>query len=382
MKFRMGVLVVASFCLSLGSCNHASFNAKPYPVTKNIVRLTDENMPPVEYFSLEKIALPEKYAEAEYSVYNDSIAVIVNSDHPDPYIVTIFNLNTGKEFAGYFKKGQGPDEMISVMARIHRNCLYVLDLATNAVSRLNIDSVLAQGDAYHPVCIDLDCLMVSNNFIFEGNDTITMANPMYVSNDLGVEDIPEFMQFDAKTGLPVANYKINDQNYPANLVQRSIVRCDSNYVVFWGVYPIITIYDKKFNLVKMYRDDKFDDPELVSEGSDAPMLSASGISLFFALGCQTENYFLARNFRCQISGIDLERKGGLNWLRSDESRFGRYKDTEIWCFDNKANLVRRFKCSKTITIAKISYNEKSDKLYLTAKDENDEYCLYKCIFEK
>ena len=71
--------------------------AQPYPTTDNIVRLTDQNMPAVEFFTLEKVKLPEKYANAQYFVYNDSVLIIINNQRPQPYVVTFYNLNTQKE---------------------------------------------------------------------------------------------------------------------------------------------------------------------------------------------------------------------------------------------------------------------------------------------
>ena len=77
--------------------------AQPYPTTDNIIRLTDQNMPAVEYFTLEKIRLPEKYADAQYFVYNDSVLIIINNQRPLPFVVTFYNLNTKKIIAGFFK---------------------------------------------------------------------------------------------------------------------------------------------------------------------------------------------------------------------------------------------------------------------------------------
>ena len=82
MKFRIKTLIVLSVVLLFNSCKQEPTAAQPYPITKNIVRLTDKNMPTIEYYSVEKVTLPEEYAHAQYHVYNDSIVIIVNDKHP------------------------------------------------------------------------------------------------------------------------------------------------------------------------------------------------------------------------------------------------------------------------------------------------------------
>lgn len=380
MKFKIETFIIALFVLLFAtSCKQT--NKTPYPTTDNVVLLTDENMPAVEYFTLEKIDLPEKYADDSYYVYNDSVVIIVDSEHPDPFIVTLFNLNTKEEIAGYFKKGNGPNEMISVMAKRHRNYLHLIDLGTHAASRLNIDSALTKGFDYKPVIIDLECPLI-DDFVYSGQDTIIMVNQMYINDGYGVSNLPEFIKYDAKTGDLLNDYKRNEVNMPANMIQRSIVNLGNKYAVLWGTLPIITIYDQNLNLVKLYRDSKYKDPDILVYDEGLPMLAVDGFSLFFSLNCQTDNYFFAQNIRHQMTGTEFGRKGGIKWLSSEDARFGRYKDTEIWCFNNNAELVRRFKSRENIILHRSSYNEKTGKLYVEAKDKDEETNLYLCVFDK
>lgn len=377
------ILLLVSATLSFVLCNQEPAVAQPYPTTSNIVKLTDKNMPAVEYFSVKKINLPEEYAHAEYHVYNDSIVIIVNNKYPDPYFVTIYNLNTKKEIAGYFKKGNGPDELISASGKMYLNNLILIDGSTHAVTRLNIDSVLTKGYAYKPAITITES--IAQSYVFLDDNTITSGNNMYISDDYGVDGIPEFVQYDAKTGKHLADYKQNDKNFPPNLTGRSIAYCNSKYIAFWYCFPIITIYDKDFNLLKMYRDDKFKDPEVADGklGQRSSVLSVNGFASFFAFSCQTDNCIFVTNYRSYISVSDAKSKGGAKWVNSADFTRERCKDTELWCFDNDMNLVRRLKCSGNISlIQNVSYNEKTKTLFINAKDEDDEYCLYKCIFKK
>ena len=347
--------------------------AQPYPTTDNIVRLTDQNMPAVEYFTLEKIELPVKYANAEYHVYNDSIAIIIKK--PQPFIVTFYNLNTQKEIAGYFREG----ELLMASGEMRRNYLIVRDGYARVITRLNIDSVLTETYAYKPAVTKLPSV---HSCIFVDENTITMVNPMYVSGEYGVEGVPAFIQYDAKTGQPLADYKKNDKNIPSNLTQRSIAYCNSKYVAFWYNFPIITIYDKDFNLLKMYRDDKFRDPAVVVEEPYSELLP-DGFYEHFAFSCQTDNYIFAFNARGEMTKDEFKKRGGYQWAQTADFTIARFKNQEIWCFDNDMNLVRRFKCKNKISFIRgISYNEKTKSLFINAKDADEESFLYRCKFKK
>ena len=349
--------------------------AQPYPTTDNIVRLTDQNMPAVEYFTLEKVRLPEKYANAQYFVYNDSVLIIINNQRPQPYVVTFYNLNTQKEIAGFFLEGTWSDRISKGGGTMYRNTLIVRDGFAHIMVRFNVDSVLTEKFAYKPAITRLTSV---RSCVFVDENTITMANPMYVNGEYGVEGVPEFIQFDAKTGKPLADYKKNDKNRPANLTGRSIAYSNSKYIAFWSRYPIITIYDKDFNLLKMYRDDKFKDNEVREDGSGFLM---KDFDSFFGFACQTDNYIFANNGRGHISREEFEKKGGIQWIETIDFTIARHKNQEIWCFDNDMNLVRRFKCKNKLSlIGSVSYNEKTKNMFVTAMDTNGKYCLYQCKF--
>ncbi|MBO7476583.1 MAG: hypothetical protein J6U04_01455 [Salinivirgaceae bacterium] len=347
-------------------------SAQPYPTTGNIVRLTDQNMPAVEYFTLKKIKLPEKYANAQCHIYNDNIAIIINYENPQPYVVTFYNLNTKKEIAGFFKYG----EMMVAGGEVRGNNLIVKEGFLHLVSKLNIDSVLVYGYAYKPVVTRLDD--APHSCVYDGENTITMENPMYVGGEYGMEGLPEFIQVDAKTGKPIADYKKNDKNRPANLTSRSIAYSNSKYIAFWHNFPIITIYDKKFNLIKMLRDDKFKDTEIREENSN---FLIKDFDSFFGYAYQTDNYIFAINGRGHISREEFEKKGGIQWAQTADFTMARLKNQEIWCFDNDMNLVRRFKCKNKICfIRDVSFNEKTKNLFVNAMDTNGKYCLFRCVF--
>jgi len=293
--------------------------AQPYPTTNNIVRLTDQNMPAVEYYSLEKIKLPDKYANAEYHVYSDDIVIIINYKNPQPYVVSFYSLSTKKEIAGYFRKG----ELVMATGDLRCNNLIVRDGVLHIASQLNIDSVLIYGYAYSPTVTQLSS---GHSCVYVGENTITMTNPQYVNDGFGVEGLPEFVQYDAITGKPLADYKKNDKNYPSNLTQRSIAYCNSKYIAFWDNFPIITIYDKDFNLLKMYRDDKFKDTEVVEEYSE---LLAKDIDQHFSFAGQTDNYILAYNGRVHVTREEFIKKEESNGPKQPisilpDSRIKRY----------------------------------------------------------
>lgn len=365
------LLFVVAF---LSACSPKS--ESHYPECKNVIEIS-ENEPAVEYFTLKKIDLPVKYAGGEYFVYNDSIAIIVNSKNPHPFIVTFYNLNTKEEIAGYFKKGNGPSEMLNVAADLKRNYLYVSDYSLNTDTRVNIDSVLIKKNDYAPVFVHFDSSIRSDAFEYVADDTITAINEWYMKG-FGASELPEFVQYDAKTGEPFAEIEENTDIYPGTPYGRSMAYTNAGYIVFWARFPVVTVYDKSFKMTKIYKDPYYDFPKL-TQVNNSPMLWEDGDSFFFNFGTQTNNFIFANSPRFRVPSGNSK----IEFYKSQDFAKKLYEKYEIFCFDNNFNLVRRFKPQNGIIYPHgISYCEQSGNMYITSMDEDEDYCLYKCIFEK
>lgn len=366
--------VVAIISILISSCNNSY--EKYYPDVDRVVELTDDNMPAVEYFTLEKIDLPEKYAASNYHVYHDSIVIIVNDEHPSPYVVTFYNLNTNQEIAGYFQKGSGPNEVISISSTIRHNNLLISDYSNYGVAKLNIDSVLLKGNDYYPQIYRITDIAI--DFDFVNDSIITMINPNY-TNVFGVKNSPEFVHFNINTGEPLENYLTEQNFYSGNASNRTFAFNGKEYAVFWQLYPVITIYDSIFNPILAYRDPKFKDPKLGITGQYPMADEIETNSLFFCLLEQTDNNIVVGNSNYQIMRSELS----INKIRDPKFKYERNKNYEIWLFDNDFHIRKRYKSKYglSVTIA-CSYCEQSGSLYLTTMNKDEDYCLYKCIFEK
>ena len=86
-------LFIILVLLFIVSCATNNTNKKHYyPVPDEVTMLTEDNMPKVETFTIEKIPLPAKYLVANsYYVYQDSIIIILNYSNPKPYLISVYN---------------------------------------------------------------------------------------------------------------------------------------------------------------------------------------------------------------------------------------------------------------------------------------------------
>ncbi|MCQ2973491.1 MAG: hypothetical protein MJ211_01625 [Bacteroidales bacterium] len=365
----MKVIFFVLILLFFASCSQKQTY---YPVPDEVTMLIEDNMPEVETFTLEKISLPTKYQNSKYFVYDDSLVVILNNSNPNPYLVSVYNLNTKQEIAGYFKKGNGPNEFMNLYGYSHNKNLLLQDGNLHALTQLNIDSIILKGNNYIPKITYHDA-QVMTDFVFLGNDTIVSANGMFIKG-FGVDNVSEFELYDANTGKALQKYPQNEKNFPPNAVYRTITYSNSKFVVFWSLFPVISIYDKNFNIIKQYRDAKFKDCLLtIQEEEFNNIKSVDDFLLYFTFGCETDNFIVASNYRYNIKREMINPQSNIDFS----------KDYEMWIFDTDMNFKRRLKPKNSVNenIWLVSYCENSNNFYLTCTDEDEEFALYKCILK-
>ncbi|MCQ2973488.1 MAG: hypothetical protein MJ211_01610 [Bacteroidales bacterium] len=367
MKNYLLILILLIFA----SCSQNQSNKTCYyPVPEEVTMLTEDNMPKVETFTLEKIPLPTKYLMNYCYVYQDSLVVSINYSNPNPYIISVYNLNTQQEIAGYFKKGNGPNELMSFNGYLHNNNLFIRDGNLHALTQLNMDSVILKGNNYTPIITFCDALLMSD-FVYLGNDTIVSANGMFIKG-FDVDEVNEFELYDAKTGKALKEYPLNEKNFPPPTVLRTMTFSNSKFIVFWEKFPIISIYDKNFNIISQFRDAIFDDNVMSFVDDNNTIASKEYFSFYFNFSCKTENNIIVHNFRYNIKYKDLKSPEEIDANATYET----------WIFDADMNLKRRLKPEvKLENVRKVSYSEKSNTFYLNCNDEDGELALYKCILK-
>ena len=231
-----------------------------------------------------------------------------------------------------------------------------------------MDSVIEKQNDYVPTIIyhQADVML---SYVFVGNDTIVSANGMFIKK-FDVDEVPEFELYNAKTGKALQNYHHNEKNFPPNAVYRTMTYSNSKFVVFWVKFPVISIYDKNFKIIKQYRDSKFEDCKLSLDGEFNNIVCKEYIDGYFSFGCKTRNYIIANNMRCNINKKEI----------TDE--FDTSKDLEIWVFDTDMNLRRRLKPEHDVKQAICnSYSENSNTFYINGYDEDGENALFKCVLK-
>ncbi len=372
-------------CL-IGSCGQKQANTetqqevyyssgKYYPQTDSVINLTESDLPKIEWFTLKKIDIPKGYEDlSAYYLYQDSILIMVNAFNPKPkpYMLTVMNYKTKEIIAEYFRYGKANGKLKNLVVKLHENYLYAADTEKKIVTRLSIDSILAKGSAYTTKFTPYNSLKLMD-YVYTTDSTITWANTQYI-NGFGVETVPSFVQTNLD-GTYLYNYAKNDSINIHFPMERTITLFNSQYIEFWLNFPAINIYDSNFNIVKQYRDTKFNDTELEL---DYDHVFEKEIALeCFSFGGQTEKSLLVNNYRASVV---LENGEGHLVYHGDPAN-GEFH--EIWVFDTSCNLVRRLKCRNLKgQVGVLSYCDQSGNLYMNVFEEYKNKVLYQCIFEK
>lgn len=341
---------------------------KYYPMTSNVVNYIEDSLPKVEWFTLKKIDIPDKYKKPLCYMYHDSIMLIVNNKNPSPYMLTVMDCKTKEIVAEYFEYGNKRRNFSAMSVLQRKNYFNLFNYKKRVVSRLCLDSVIAKRNGYNPQWTSYTSL---NNFDFDytNDSVITWVNPQYVKG-FWEDSIPSFVQTNT-LGRSLTNYSQNE-NVTSCAHWRTFAINGAHYMEFWKSFPIINIYSKNFELEKQYRDTKFKDTELLLEDN---MVMEKGVALYcFEFGCQTDKYVLVNNFR---SSMEFEGYVSLG----EDPAFGKFH--EIWFFDTNCNLVRRMRCKNLKgQVMGLSYCDESGSLYMNVIDEKNDIAFYRCIFEK
>lgn len=334
------------------------------------VFLTEENMPPIEYFTLKKVELPASaQMDRWYYLHADTLLLTEQNKHPDPYLLSVYNLKTQELVAGYFTKGMGPGELISAHCIFREDEVFVIDYTQNKVAVLSIDSIALLGFDYIPTIISTDGICTEYTRCV--NETLIGINDFHFYG-FGYENVPEFVTVSCTDGKFPENYmpKIMKGVGPMNINMRISYfnEFTKQYIVAWRHFPYINIYDEKFNLQKQYVGPDTHMPNLIARNDDGIFFEPDSVrTRYYMMGCQTKNHIFYINDRFQGNSRNLVSV-----------------NDEVYCFDKSLNLVRRFKQKDSnAELLLPSYCEKTDNLYFEICDENTgDYVLCKCVFDK
>ncbi|MCQ2237040.1 MAG: hypothetical protein MJZ18_08630 [Bacteroidales bacterium] len=334
--------------------------------------MKEDNLPPIEYFTLEEVELDNTAKTFAY-VYKDKFIVKCQRDCSP--VVSILDYHTHKEIASYFNRGDGPQDLLCPYARVREDQIMIYDGMLRRIASLSPSLILKEKSNYYPQITYLKS-SVPQFFDFIDHKTILLYNFMYKEGfDVG-DNVPEFFVIDANSGN-IKNEVIepNGKYYPMNVTGGEIINCpQSNFIyVAYQDEPRIKIMDKNLKTIKTILGPEENDMEYVIKGFEF-YHNPERASNFYSSSCATKNYCVFINDRAyKIDGG--EARDGLTPSPRQE----------IWVMNSNGEILRRLKQkdpSKAKKMLLISYCEETDTFHVNAADEDDEFCLYKCIVEK
>lgn len=353
------ILYLISILFLVTSCRSDGYD---FPKAPEQVFLTEENMPPIEYFTLEEVELPETAELSnEFYVYADTLLLTTQERRPEPYLLSVFNMKTKKMYAGYFTKGNGPGELLSIDCKFRNDEIYVYDYVRHAISIVSIDSILEKKYEYKPAIVKIE-EMVCIDFIRRIKDSIVgqYVNHFY---GFGCDKQPEFIKISCSDGVASCKRTSEINSFDVNQRRTFYNRHTNQYISEWLSFPYINIYDENFALQKQYI------------GPDSYMLD---------IVCQDGMLSEKDNAHTTYYGRCFQSRNHILFVNNREIKeHPLVPIQEIYCFDSTLNFVRRFKQKEAIrSFGAISFCEESGDLYLNAADKDGVRRLYKCIFDK
>lgn len=360
--------IVNVFCVALclfALCSCSNEENKLLSSDK-LVYLEEDNLPVLQEVEFEKIDLPENECMySYYYVYHDSVLVVMHRT-PNPYWLTIMNLNSKEVISNYIAKGNGPEEMLFCYNRLSNNRLIVSDPQKGSLKFFNLDSVMQFGMAYNPQMLHTS----SNNY--KVVDVLTDTSFVFYNNcyfdNCGIEvnkGVPELIVTGKNADYSyvpprdiafIYVISVNNVLLHTDLVrQRTFISYESK--------PQFTLLNSSLDTIKIIcGPDPMEKAEYVDYGDEGGYQRVS-INNYVISSFSTENYIFVENDRlCNVPRKKIKEIYGN--LRP-----------EMFKFDWDGNVVARYKIRKCFNLA--GFSEATNTLYVTMFDEDGELCLYK-----
>lgn len=206
---------------------------------------------------VETIGLAESLFRAkEFDVYHDSILIVTNKAGDGTPFLEFYRLNSQERVRGFFRKGNGPSEMLDVHTVIHNGKVVVHDYIKNTYCQVDIDSAVnVAGYAPQPLK-DLPKGAMTASLTAFSDDSLLLWNPYYfvderqnISNN--VTKPFEFL----KKGETPENFWGNHEYFTFNVSQGLIftnpeadrIICASYFLPEIGIYSTDGTLIKKIN---------------------------------------------------------------------------------------------------------------------------------------
>ena len=364
MRFLLFILCLLIIC----SCKEQT---KTESLKGEVIQLTEETLPPMKEFYSVRLNYPhEEMFNVPYtSVYNDTIIALFERQNVDSHFIYVINLNTGKIYGEYFKKGNGPGELMRPSFDIRNNHLFVQDPHLWAVARMNIDSIIVKGNDYNVVP-----KFVKSWEGFSGNDmpndsTLVSIDPWYFHDGRYEQGSSRLFKVDLKTGERVVPFTPNNEIKLADRITGGfIMHFDDKLIYAYEYKPIVCFMNSNYESIRTYMGPEPDDLKY-KESENMPKLEHDAGGRFYlyasSILAESEHYLFMQTYRYH-NVEELSLRGC---------------DTEIWQFEKATmNFVARYHPNVNHEILTLSYSEATNTFYFTVA--KDEFELHKSVWEE
>lgn len=319
-------------------------------------------MPPLQNVEFVKIDLPEdECMDSYYNVFHDTVLVAVHRN-PDPYWLTIINMNSMKTNSNIIAKGNGPEDMVSCRSYLRDNRMLIIDSDLKKMKIFNLDSIIPWGDSYNPQMYSLGVgefwsvdVLTDTSFVFYN---------LWFADNAGIEinkGVPELIV----TGSDATNMYVPSQDVPLVATNGANLLTDLNrkktFITYKGK-PQFTLLNSLLDTIKIIcGPEPIEMNKYIEDVGNG--LKSELFNQYAILPISTENYIFVVNERLH------------NIPRNVAAETWRKNRPELFKFDWDGNLVARYKIWNCYNIA--GFSEVTNTLYVTMFDEDGELCLYK-----
>ena len=353
MKNFACVFFVPLFLLFSCSDNHVS---RPEEAT-----LSQDVKTNARELVVETIGLAESLFRAkEFDVYHDSILIVTNKAGDETPFLEFYRLNSQERVRGFFRKGNGPSEMLDVHTVIHNGKVVVHDYIKNTYCQVDIDSAVnVAGYAPQPLK-DLPKGAMTTSLTAFSDDSLLLWNPYYFVDERQniSNNVTKPFKFLKKSETP-ENFWGNHEYFTFN-VSQGLMGVNSHLrKAFFASFDASSIefYNGKLDLEKQVLG-----PVQLPETELG--ISTSKEHEFRELTYNRDGRPEAYNTYTLLNDTLYFTYTGAYRRWSDTKEFPSY----ILKFDWEGNLLQTYKAPVEISTISASWNE-PDTFYGTIKDE-------------
>lgn len=334
----------------------------------NVNYITDETLGRSREFVIDTLNVNDSIyvGSRDFLVYKDSFLVVLNGEPQDGCYLEVRRLDSGDLLRHFFRKGNGPGELLSANVDLNNHHLFVNDYVRSQFSVINLDSAILNGE-YH--CSLLKNEITMSPTVVPYKDTYIIENPYcYCDSDAhiyqGIEQgVPRFIILgEGREENQFDKYEYDTRNVAVD----GRIICDmenKNYVYAHFGKSEVEFYDSTLTLTNMVK---------------GPRIMKTQYSVYSIDGNDQKNViynnripYCYLGYCCDDSDVYLLYIGDYLTNESDINKMTTY----ILKFDWKGHFKASYHVGMYLT--SISKGRDTDTFYATAIDSKGQRMLIK-----